>query len=198
MGGTFDPPHYGHLAIAEEARVRCALAKVLWVPNNVPAHGEGKTAHANAATRLTLTQCAIEGNGGFEISRIEIDRPGPSYLFHTLHALRETNPAAELFFICGADSLRDVMTWYRGSELFELCTFVAASRPGVDGAAALAALPAPLRARVHWLEVPGLHIASRDLRARVEQGLPIRYLLPDAVERTIRERGLYQTESRTE
>ena len=191
FGGTFDPPHYGHLFIAEEARVRCGLSRGLWVPKNVAAHREGKSARATAAQRLDLTEGAIAGNAAFEVSRIEIDRPGPSYLYDTLCALRETHPQAELHFICGADSLRDVLTWYRGEELFELCTFVAASRPGVDGAAALAQLPATVRARVVWMEVPGLHIASRDLRARVGQGLPIRYLVPDGVERRIREHSLY-------
>jgi len=194
FGGTFDPPHLGHLFVAEEARVRCGLARVLWVPNNVPAHREGKSARAAADARLDLTARAIRDNPQFELSRVEIDRPGASYLFDTLGVLREAHPVAELFFICGADSLRDVLTWYRGAELFELCTFVTASRPGVDGAAALAALPDALRTKVIWLESPGLYIASRDLRARVAQHLPIRYLVPDEVERGIREHSLYRAE----
>lgn len=174
--------------------MRCGLSRVLWVPNNVPAHREGKSARAAAAARLDLTEGAIAGNAAFELSRIEIDRPGPSYLFDTLCELREMHPRAELHFICGADSLRDVLTWYRGEELFGLCRFVAASRPGVDGAAVLAGLPAAARARVIWLEVPGLYIASRDLRTRVAHGLPIRYLVPDEVERRIHKHSLYQAE----
>lgn len=194
FGGTFDPPHLGHLFVAEEARIRCGLERVLWIPNNVPAHREGKTASAGPDARTELTALAIADNPAFEISRLELDRPGPSYLFDTLTELRELYAGAELFFICGADSLRDVLTWYRGPELFQLCTFVAASRPGVDGAAALAALPEALRARVTWMEVPGLYIASRDLRVRVAQGLPVRYLVPDEVERRIHEQCLYGAE----
>lgn len=194
FGGTFDPPHLGHLFVAEEARLRCDLSRVLWVPNNVPAHREGKMARAEAAARVDLTECAIRDNAAFELSRVEIDRPGPSYLYDTLGALREAYPGAELFFICGADSLRDVLTWYRGADLFTLCTFIAASRPGVDGAAVRDALPEDLRKRMIWLEVPGLYIASRDLRARVARGLPIRYLVPDEVERHIHKHCLYEAE----
>jgi nicotinate-nucleotide adenylyltransferase len=194
MGGTFDPPHYGHLFIAEEARVRCALETVLWMPNNVPAHREGKSAAATGVVRAALAQAAIADNDAFTLSRLELERPGPSYLYDTLCELRQIYPEAELFFICGTDSLRDVLTWYRGAELFELCTFVAVSRPGVALDTARAQLPEALRARVIALETPGLHIASRELRARVAENLPIRYLVPDAVEREIKARGLYHTD----
>jgi nicotinate-nucleotide adenylyltransferase len=194
MGGTFDPPHYGHLFIAEEARVRCALETVLWMPSNVPAHREGKSAAATGVVRAALAQAAIADNDAFTLSRLELERPGPSYLYDTLCELRQIYPEAELFFICGTDSLRDVLTWYRGAELFELCTFVAVSRPGVALDTARAQLPEALRARVIALETPGLHIASRELRARVAENLPIRYLVPDAVEREIKARGLYHTD----
>ncbi|HEX8551832.1 MAG TPA: nicotinate-nucleotide adenylyltransferase [Abditibacteriaceae bacterium] len=195
MGGTFDPIHFGHLFIAEEARLRCGLDKVLWIPNNVPAHREGKVAAVDSETRARLTQIGIRDNAAFELSRIELERPGRSFLFDTLNELQEMYVETELFFICGADSMRDVLTWYRGAELFDLCTFVAASRPGIERVTAMANLSPEQNARVVWLDVPGLHIASRDIRERVQNRLPIRYLVPDAVEREIRLHSLYQPQT---
>jgi len=192
MGGTFDPIHYGHLFIAEEARVCCSLDEVIFFPNNTPAHKEGKTAHADPETRFALTRLAVDENPCFEISRIEIDRPGPSYAFDTLDRFQdEFGPQAELFYIVGADSIGDVLTWYRGPELFEKCRFIAFSRPDFDLGKAKAQLSAAQRERVDFLETVLLDIASRDLRKRVKDGLPIRYLVPDAVEREVRARGLY-------
>lgn len=193
MGGTFDPIHYGHLFIAEEARVRFELERVLFVPNNEPAHAEGKAACAGPEDRARLTELGIASNPAFEMSRVELDRSGKSFAFDTVQALRQQLGAAtELFFIVGADSLRDVLTWYRGQELLALCQFIAASRPGFDLEAAWGALPVPLRNRVHLMRVPGLHIASRELRARVAGGAPIRYLTPDSVCEHIERHHLYQ------
>jgi nicotinate-nucleotide adenylyltransferase len=190
MGGTFDPIHYGHLFIAEEARVRCGLDEVLFFPNNQPAHREGKDAHADPETRFRLTELAIADNAHFRASRIELDRPGPSYAFDTLQQLRRECDA-ELFYIVGADSINDVLTWYRGAELFDLCRFIAASRPEFDLEKAKAQLSPRQLERVIFLEVPGLHIASRELRRRVREGAPIRYLTPDAVIMEIEKRKLY-------
>jgi nicotinate-nucleotide adenylyltransferase len=193
MGGTFDPIHFGHLFIAEEARVRCGLREVIFVPNNQPAHRQGKDAHLDPETRFELTRLAVEPNPHFRISRVEVDRVGPSYTFDTLrHFQSELGDGAELYFIVGADSIMDVLTWYRGPELFTLCRFVAASRPGYDLETAKRILSPSQLQQVEFLEVPGLHIASRDLRRRVCENLPVRYLLPDAVERAIHERGLYR------
>ena len=162
MGGTFDPIHYGHLFIAEEARIACGLSEVIFFPNNQPAHIEGKSAAADAQTRFELTRCAIQDNPHFRVSRIEIDRPGKSYAFDTIQQFqRELGAGVELHFIVGADSINDILTWHRGTELFDLCRFVAASRPGNDLDAAKARLNEWQRSRVTWLEVPGLMIASR-------------------------------------
>lgn len=192
MGGTFDPIHHGHLFIAEEARVRCGLEKVVFFPNNQPAHRQGKAAHADAETRLALTRLAVESHPRFEVSRIEIDRPGPSYAFDTLSEFqRQFGAETELFYIVGADSIGEVLTWYRGAELFDKCRFIAVSRPDFDLGAAKTLLNEAQRARIDFLETVGLDIASRDLRQRVKDGLPIRYLVPDAVEREVRARGLY-------
>ena len=192
MGGTFDPIHYGHLFIAEEARTRCGLEKVLFFPNNQPAHREGKDAYADAETRFELMRRGIESNPYFEASRVEIDRSGPSYAFDTIQHFQREYPAAELFFIVGADSINDILTWHRGAELFELCRFVAASRPGFDLEAAKRELSARQLERTTFLNVPGLHISSRDLRERVRNGNTIRYLVPDAVGRGIEALNLYR------
>jgi nicotinate-nucleotide adenylyltransferase len=193
MGGTFDPIHFGHLFIAEEARVVCDLDEVIFFPNGQPAHAEGKTATLDAEIRFELTELAIAPNPYFRASRIEIERPGKSYAFDTLHEFRnELGMETELFFIMGADSMRDILTWHRGSELFQLCRFVAASRPGFDLRAIQGRLSAAQNQRVTWIEVPGLHIASRELRDRVQDGMPIRYLTPDSVSGRIVELGLYK------
>jgi nicotinate-nucleotide adenylyltransferase len=192
MGGTFDPIHLGHLFIAEEARVRCELDEVWFIPTNQPAHREGKTARADAETRYELTRLAVANNPHFQVSRIEIDRPGPSYAYDTLQQLRGEYPAAELFFIMGADSINDLLTWYRAVELFELCRFVATTRPEFDLDKARRQFSPQQQERMTWLQVPGLHIASRDMRRRVAAGQPIRYLTPDAVVEEIGRRELYK------
>jgi nicotinate-nucleotide adenylyltransferase len=192
MGGTFDPIHFGHLFIAEEARLRCHLEKVIFFPNNTPAHRQGKTANADAETRFRLTQLATKENPHFEVSRVEIDRPGPSYAIDTVgHFQQEFGCTSELYFIVGADSINEVLTWYRGAELFGMCRFAAASRPGYDLSVAKSTLSQAQLERVEFLSVPGLHIASRELRQRVRDGLSIRYLVPDAVERAVYENSLY-------
>lgn len=194
MGGTFDPIHFGHLFIAEEARVRCGLEKVVFIPNNQPAQKVGKTASADVRDRFEMTQLAIADNPYFEVSRIEVDRSGPSYLYDTLQALRATMSAeSELHFIMGADSLNDLPTWHRSDELFSLCRFVAASRPGYDLGQIVGLFSAEQMAKIELLEMPGLYIASRDLRERVPNVWPIRYLVPDIVEREIEKRGLYRS-----
>ncbi|MDF2440391.1 MAG: nicotinate-nucleotide adenylyltransferase [Abditibacteriota bacterium] len=192
MGGTFDPIHFGHLFIAEEARARCDLDKVLWIPNRQPAHREGKTAYVDPRTRCELVRLAIAQNPAFELSLVELEREGPSYAIDTLKYFRSRfSDESELFFIMGADSMNDILTWHRGPELFELCRFIATSRPGYDLQVAQQKLSPEQRARVTWLEVPGLHIASRELRARVRNGQPIRYLAPDRVVEEIARCNLY-------
>lgn len=192
MGGTFDPIHFGHLFIAEAARVACDLEEVIFFPNGTPAHAEGKTASLDGETRLELLEIAIASNRNFRASRLELNRPGKSFAYDSiLEFQQELGADVELFFIVGADSMLDILTWHRGAELFELCRFVAASRPGFDLELAKTRLSAVQRERTVWLEVPGLYIASRDLRERVKNGEPIRYLVPEGVEKRIEELGLY-------
>ncbi len=193
MGGTFDPIHFGHLFIAEAARVACGLDEVIFFPNNQPAHAQGKSVNLDAETRWELMSLGIADNPHFRGSRIELERPGKSFAFDTIGQFqRELGADVELYFIIGADSMRDLGSWHRGAELFDLCRFVAASRPGYDGEKAIAALSDEQRARVISLEVPGLHISSTDLRARVKAEKAVRYLTPEPVRERIEELNLYR------
>jgi nicotinate-nucleotide adenylyltransferase len=190
MGGTFDPLHIGHLFIAEAARVQCGLDKVVFFPNRIPAHVQGKSANANPDDRWKITLAGIEGNAHFEASRVELDREGASYAYDTLQHFAADS--VELFYIIGGDSLADLLTWNRGVELFEMCHFIAAPRSGFDSQKALLELSEKQRAKVLLLETPELQISSTEIRNRVSRNLPIRYLVPDAVERIIRQHHLYQ------
>ncbi len=190
MGGTFDPLHYGHLFIAEEARIRCNLDEVWFIPNNTPAHIQGKSACLTPLQRLELCELGVQNNPHFRVSHVEVEREGKSYAFDTLTHIK-AQTGAELFWILGGDAIAEVLTWYRGAELFELCRFVAASRPGFPLQNAKEVLNAVQASRVEWMEVPGLHIASRDLRERIKAGEPIRYLVPDAVRERIELLNLY-------
>jgi nicotinate-nucleotide adenylyltransferase len=194
MGGTFDPLHIGHLFIAENARLACGLEEVIFFPNGIPAHAEGKNATASAEIRLEMTRRATSDNPYFRVSDIEIKREGKSYAFDTIQEFqRQLGSDVELHYIVGADSMRDILTWYRGAELFDLCRFVASTRPGFNLEAARANLNAFQQSRVTWLEAPGLHIASRELRERIKNGHVIRYLVPDEVLYVIESRKLYSS-----
>jgi nicotinate-nucleotide adenylyltransferase len=194
FGGTFDPPHYGHLAAAEEAGDRLALARVLFVPTNVPPHKLGEPI-TPAPLRVHMVELAIADNPRFALSRADVDRPGPSYTADLLAVLRaELGPAATLYFICGMDMLASLPTWHAPERVLAQCHLVAVTRPGspsVDLAALERALPAA-RGRVTVLPAPGLDISGRELRARIAQGRTIRYLVPPAVADFIAAAGLYR------
>ena len=196
MGGTFDPIHFGHLFIAEEARVRCDLERVLFFPNHTPAPILNKSTPGDGKVRLRLIELAIEGNPHFESSRVELDRPGPSFAIDTVeHLQREYSrryPHCELHYIMGSDSINEVTKWHRADELFEKCRFIAASRPEYDLENARQNLSSAQQERVTFLNVPGLHISSSDLRERLRNRQPIRYLLPEAVREEIEKLGLYR------
>lgn len=193
MGGTFDPIHYGHLVTAEEALVQFNLDRVIFMPTGRPV----RKTHRHVSSiedRYLMTVIATASNPDFEVSRLEIDRPGDTYTVDTMIALRELyGPRAELFFITGADAVREILTWKDAGRLTELCTFIAATRPGyepdIEAPASGSAEPAP---RVESMEVPSLAISSSDLRARVAQRRPVRYLLPEAVAAYIQKNGLYR------
>lgn len=194
MGGTFDPVHYGHLFIAEEARQAFALDQVVFVPNGQPALDKGRRV-SPAEDRCAMTELAIASNPHFVLSRVEIDRSGPSYALDTVRHFRRTQPDPEtLFFITGADALLDLPRWHESAALLASCRFVAALRPGFDLAAWRAAAEPSVMARVDVLLVPLLEISSTDLRRRVGAGRSVTYLTPEPVEEYIRRQGLYQND----
>jgi nicotinate-nucleotide adenylyltransferase len=196
MGGTFDPVHYGHLVTAEEARVQFDLEQVLFVPNRFPPHKalDGVT---DPEHRHRMTALAVAGNPRFSVSRVEIDRPGPSYTIDTLSGLRREYAPRDLFYITGADAILQIVRgeWERSAELLTLCQFIAASRPGfpidVHDLRRYNVTGRELD-NLHVIEIPALAISSTDIRARVATGRPIRYLLPDPVAAYIADQGLYR------
>ncbi len=191
LGGTFDPPHYGHLAMAETARVQLALEKVLFVPAGQPPHKMDMVL-SPARHRLAMVEAAIADNPAFAVSRADLDRPGPHYTVDLLRYLRRDYPRADLYFLMGADSLAELLTWRDPAGILEQAWLAVMPRTGYepDMEALMAALPA-LRERLIWLDIPFIEIAATDLRRRVRVGLPIRYLVPPAVEAYIRRERLY-------
>jgi nicotinate-nucleotide adenylyltransferase len=175
FGGTFDPPHIGHRAAAAAAAAAMRLDRVLFMPAGCPPQ---KQAHACAEHRYRMTVLATEGQAGFEVSRLELDRPGPSYTVDTLRALQ----GPELFFICGADAIADLPSWHAWQELPRLAHFVGVSRPGAS-----------------WPEVPHatyvamaeVDVSSTAIRERVAAGLPIDGLVAPAVATYIHDHRLY-------
>ena len=194
MGGTFDPIHVAHLAIAEEARTAFSLAQVLFVPAANPPHKLGR-AITDARHRLAMVQIATASNPHFFVSAMEMERKGPSYSLLTVQELHARYGSGQaLYFITGMDSINELHTWYHPKELLAACHFVGTTRPGdpVDQAALARDFGALAEGRIHCLDVPELAISSTDLRARVRAGKSIRYLVPEAVEAYIRKEGLYQ------
>jgi nicotinate-nucleotide adenylyltransferase len=190
MGGTFDPIHHGHLVAAEEVRYAFALDKVVFVPAGHPwQKAEGDV--TSAELRFQMTRLATAGEPAFEVSRMEIERAGPTFTVDTLREYGRCSPQSELFFITGSDAILQILTWKDADEALRLATFVAVTRPTHD-LAGLDELTPELRERIAVLEIPALAISSTDIRQRVADGRPIRYLVPDAVALFIDEHGLYR------
>ncbi|MCU0510620.1 MAG: nicotinate-nucleotide adenylyltransferase [Anaerolineae bacterium] len=193
LGGSFDPPHIGHLILAEEARDQLGLDKVLFAPAGQQPLKQGQKVTA-AEDRVRMTELAIADNGSFEVSRGDVDRPGPHYTVDLIAIIAAQLPRdAEIFFLMGFDSLRDLPKWRDPDKLIRIARLVALTRPDVpiDWNALEAALPG-VRERVRLLDMPELEIASRDLRERVRTGRSIRYMVTDAVGAYIEEQGLYR------
>lgn len=186
FGGTFDPPHIGHLVTAVNVRHELALDRVLLVVNNVPWQKVGSRPISPVQDRLAMVEAAVAGAAGIEASRIEIDAGGMSYTADTLAALATEQPERELFVILGADAAAAITTWERFDEVRELATIVAVERPGA------AVAPALQGWRWQSVEVPRLEVSSTDLRRRVLEGRPLDYLVPPAVVECMTARGLYR------
>jgi nicotinate-nucleotide adenylyltransferase len=191
MGGTFDPIHYGHLVTAEEALVQFGLDAVLFVPTGRPWMKEHEVVSA-AEDRYLMTVIATASNPLFSVSRMEVDRDGPTYAIDTLRGLKaELGPDTDLFFITGADAIVEILHWKEHAELFDLAHFIAATRPGYD-LKGLEALPSQDRAEISVMTIPALAISSTDIRRRVAGGHPIRYLVPEGVKSYIEKERLYR------
>ncbi|MET3768713.1 nicotinate-nucleotide adenylyltransferase [Marisediminicola sp. UYEF4] len=185
MGGTFDPIHNGHLSAASEVRQHFNLDEVVFVPTGVPYQKTGVTASEH---RYLMTVIATASNPSFTVSRVDIDRIGPTYTIDTLRDLRAERPDADLFFISGADAVAQIIDWKDAVELFELAHFVAVTRPGHP--LSVSGLP---EQDVSLLEVPALAISSTDCRSRVSRGFPVWYLVPDGVVQYISKHHLYRS-----
>jgi len=190
FGGTFDPIHFGHLRIAEEARDRMGFERILFVPNYVSPFKTGQSV-TSGEQRAEMVERAIRDNPAFAVSRWEVEREKPSFTIETLRAIRSQYAGADLYFLAGMDAVRDLPKWHEPEELLSLAQFVTATRPGVDVRDVLDALPDEWEARITFMEMPGLDISATDLRLRVAEGQSIRYLLPPAVEEYIEAHGLY-------
>ena len=189
MGGTFDPIHHGHLVAASEVAAKFELDEVVFVPTGMPWQKSHRDVSL-AEDRYLMTVIATASNPRFSVSRVDIDRPGNTYTVDTLKDLRaERGDNTDLFFITGADAVRQILTWYGADELFDLAHFVGVTRPGVPLTPDdLAHLP---ENAVTLLEVPALAISSTNCRERVHAHEPIWYLVPDGIVQYIAKRGLY-------
>ncbi len=195
LGGTFDPPHIGHLILAEEARLVLGLGQVLFVPAGAPWRKAGQELSPREH-RLAMVRFAVADNPHFAVSTVEFDRPGPSYTADTMGELRDQfGVETEFFFIMGADSLADFPHWHQPHRILELARLAVAERPEPEDAAfgeALAEeLAEAMRQGVVWIRMPLIAISASAVRERVRQGLSIRDWVPPAVEEYIREHGLY-------
>jgi nicotinate-nucleotide adenylyltransferase len=198
LGGTFDPIHHGHLAIAEAAREELGLERVLFVPAGQPPH-RGNAPGASAEDRAAMVALAIAGAPAFALSRLELDRAGPSYTVDTLTALAAgagggAGDAVDLRFILSAEAFADFPTWHEPERVLALCQLVVLPReghPAPDLPALVARLPA-LDGRVTLLDGPRIRLSASEVRGRAAAGLSVRYLVPDAVAAYIADHRLYQ------
>ena len=193
MGGTFDPIHYGHLVTAEAARTHFNLDKVIFTPTGKPPHKKGYSV-TPAEDRYLMTVLAINSNPYFDISRMEIERPGLTYTVDTLEQFyNELGKDVKLYFISGADAVLDILTWKDVEKVLGYCTFIAATRrlSSRRTEPKTAANQTNVWPEVYPMEVTGLDISSTDMR-RVKEGLSIKYLLPESVETYIQKSGLYR------
>lgn len=193
LGGTFDPPHFAHLIMAEYARELLGMDRVLWVVSAAPPHKQGQ-AVSPIEHRLRMVEMALADNPSFELSLIDVERPGPHYTADMLSILSGRHPGSDLFFLLGADSFRELSHWHDPAQLIRQAKLVVMERPGVvyDMAVLEAAIPG-LTERVIFEDAPLVTISSSDIRARVTSGRSIRYLLPTNVETYIHTQGLYRT-----
>lgn len=194
MGGTFDPIHYGHLVAAEAARSEFGLEKVIFIPAGRPPHKQSQTI-TDPEHRYRMTVLATSSNHSFEVSRLEVDKVGLTYTYDTIKDLKRLyGEDCAIYFITGADSVLELLTWYKIQELLTLCKFIAVTRPGFDNKdleQKIEEISSKYDGEIICIEMPLLAISSTDIKKRLRNGKPIKYLLPEAVEKYIGENGLY-------
>ena len=192
MGGTFDPIHNGHLVAASEVADLLGLDEVVFVPTGQPWQKERQVTAAE--DRYLMTVIATASNPRFSVSRVDIDRAGPTYTTDTLRDLGALHPGSDLYFITGADALASILSWQGWEELFDLANFIGVSRPGYELTAAhiVAAFDRLPDDALRLVEVPALAISSTDCRRRAAGGRPIWYLVPDGVVQYVAKRNLYR------
>ena len=188
FGGSFNPPHVGHLAVAEACAEAAGLDRVLWMPAATPPHKQGDPTLAPAADRLAMTRAATRGNPRFEVSDLEVAREGVSYTVDTLRQLWEERPGTDLALVVGGDSAVGFAAWREPQAILDLARLVVYARPGAN----LTAIPDWVRARSLFVDGPLLEVSSTALRARIADGRTVRYLVPDAVREVVERRGLYR------
>ena len=194
LGGTFDPPHIGHLVLAMIAAEEVGLERIIFIPAGLPPNKQGRPI-SSAADRLLLTRLAIAGDPCFDLSPIEVERPGVSYTVDTVAELREIyGEGTELFLVMAADSLAQIESWREPERLLSMVEWVVGPRPGFElpTREALADRWGRDHERIHILDAPAVSISSSAVRARVAEGRSIRYLVPRAVEEHIASRQLYR------
>lgn len=196
MGGTFNPIHYGHLVTAEAARDAFQLDHVIFIPSGQPPH-KHQADVSDPEHRYLMTFLAIAPNMHFELSRVEIERNGPSYTSETLSFFFHQDNTVDWYFISGADAILEIASWHYPEDIFRYAHLIAASRPGYS-LTRIKALETDLgqarMRRIHQLEVPALAISSSQIRDRIRRGLSIKYLVPEAVEHYIEKTQIYRGE----
>ncbi len=190
MGGTFDPIHHGHLVAASEVQSWFDLDEVVFVPTGQPWQKSEKRV-SPAEHRYIMTVIATASNPRFTVSRVDVDREGPTYTIDTLRDLHAAMPESDLYFITGADALAEIFTWRNAAELFDLAQFVGCTRPGYEmSPGTLEGIPSD---RVTLIEIPALAISSTEVRSRRAKSEPVWYLVPDGVVQYIAKHDLYAT-----
>lgn len=187
LGGRFDPPHLGHLMIAQEAWWRLGLDELIFVPVGMPA--DRPAPQFSGELRAAMVEAAIDGHPGWRCSRTEIHRPGPSYTVETLAELAAREPGAELWFVMGADRLAGFAAWHEPARILSLARLAVISRGGLDLRALQATVAALAPGRVDVLEAPEIDVSSTMVRERLATGAPVEYLVPEGVARLLRPAG---------
>lgn len=184
FGGTFDPPHFGHLLVANEVREQCALEQIWFMPNRVPPHKNVQTV-SHEKHRVKMLELAVSGNPAFYVSTLEIERSGPSYTYATLKHLTASYEHHRFYFIIGADMIHDLPNWKNIDEIVKLTTFIGVNRPNFT-------LQSPYERHIRYVDMPSFAVSSSFLRKRFRLRKTTRYFLPDPVREYIEVNRLYE------